>query len=171
MIEVFGKLFSPTVFQSWSLLFVTLIVYARQTFFCLKAWFVLLKTNFWVNVKLYSEKWRVNSKTTQNELHYCRTAPLTKTIEHFECRWVWLLLRWPSDVPLQQNNLIALIQGKLQTQLWTGRESFHGWLVPDFKRSHDFDILINIRNGVTFESIHQLQSFKWVRNIRKASRS
>lgn len=28
-----------------------------------------VKSNFWVNVKLYSKKGQVNGKTTQNELH------------------------------------------------------------------------------------------------------
>ena len=42
--------------------------------FVTKLWFVLFKSKFWVNVKLYSEKGRVNGKTTQNELHYRDTA-------------------------------------------------------------------------------------------------
>ena len=46
--------------------------------FVTKHWFVLLKSNFWVNVKLCSKKGQLNGKTTLNEvqLHCHDIAPL-----------------------------------------------------------------------------------------------
>ena len=64
----FWKLFYVTIFKIWSLLFIAFIMYARQTFFVTKHLLVLFKRNFRVNVKLYSDKGRVNGTTIQNEL-------------------------------------------------------------------------------------------------------
>lgn len=37
---------------------------------------MLFKSNFWVTVKLYGKKGRMNGKTKQNEVNYRDTVPL-----------------------------------------------------------------------------------------------